>query len=274
MRSVNSAGVVSIDALAIKHSTSAIGAAFFSLVEPDPGFQRAYNRWYEDDIFYRGARAMPWVLGARRYVATAAHKKIREPNLSTLVTPITAGTYLTLYWIMAGALCDHLTWKNATNRQIERQGAGFSRRTHRYTAIHRYAGAAYRDARGPRDLHALDHPFGGIVVEILTCREARSTYLKRLHESRLPAVLKGSPIALSLLLCARAGTRKGGFQDPRPDASRRLVLLHFCNANPLMHWHEISRRLRRLHARNETALEFRAPFIPTIPGSEEYIDEE
>jgi hypothetical protein len=37
----------------------AIGGALITMVEPNPGREHAYNRWYEDDHFYSGAMQGP-----------------------------------------------------------------------------------------------------------------------------------------------------------------------------------------------------------------------
>ena len=47
----------------------AIGSALITMVEPHEGHEHAYNRWYEDDHFYSGAMAMPWMFAGRRWVA-------------------------------------------------------------------------------------------------------------------------------------------------------------------------------------------------------------
>jgi hypothetical protein len=31
-----------------------VGSMLLTLVEPNPGFERAYNRWYERDHYYGG----------------------------------------------------------------------------------------------------------------------------------------------------------------------------------------------------------------------------
>jgi len=49
---------------------AAIGSALITMVEPHEGHEQAYNRWYEDDHFYAGAMAMPWMFAGRRFVAT------------------------------------------------------------------------------------------------------------------------------------------------------------------------------------------------------------
>lgn len=46
------------------------GHALITMVEPHPGHEYAYNRWYEDDHYYAGAMAMPWMFAGRRWVAT------------------------------------------------------------------------------------------------------------------------------------------------------------------------------------------------------------
>ncbi|MDT0470400.1 hypothetical protein RM764_47190, partial [Streptomyces sp. DSM 41699] len=46
------------------------GHALITMVEPHPGHEYAYNRWYEDDHYYAGAMAMPWMSAGRRWVAT------------------------------------------------------------------------------------------------------------------------------------------------------------------------------------------------------------
>ena len=49
-----------------------IGGALITMVEPNPGHERAYNRWYEDDHFYSGAMQGPWTFAGRRWVAPKA----------------------------------------------------------------------------------------------------------------------------------------------------------------------------------------------------------
>ena len=39
----------------------AIGTSLITMVEPHEGHDEVYNRWYEDDHFFSGAMAMPWI---------------------------------------------------------------------------------------------------------------------------------------------------------------------------------------------------------------------
>ena len=50
-----------------------IGSALITMVEPHPGHDAAYNRWYEDDHFNAGAMAFPWLFAGRRWVATVPY---------------------------------------------------------------------------------------------------------------------------------------------------------------------------------------------------------
>src|SRR5215207_7256742 len=85
-----------------------IGSALITMVEPHVGQERAYNRWYEDDHFYAGAMAMPWMFAGRRWVATRDLQLLRYPDRSAVADPVTAGCYLTTYWITAGRYAEHL----------------------------------------------------------------------------------------------------------------------------------------------------------------------
>ena len=71
-----------------------IGAALITMVEPHVGHERAYNRWYEDDHFYSGAMAMPWMFGGRRWVATRELQLMRYPDDSAIAQPVISGRYL------------------------------------------------------------------------------------------------------------------------------------------------------------------------------------
>src|SRR5437764_15373031 len=86
------------------------------MVEPHPGRERAYNRWYEDDHFYAGATAGPWMFAGRRYVATRDLQLLRFPDDSPVARPVTTGCYISLYWTTAGHHRDAVRWGALTMR--------------------------------------------------------------------------------------------------------------------------------------------------------------
>ena len=69
----------------------AIGGALITMVEPHVGHEYEYNRWYEDDHFYSGAMAMPWIQAGRRFVAPRDLQLLRYPEDSFIARPVTAG---------------------------------------------------------------------------------------------------------------------------------------------------------------------------------------
>lgn len=72
----------------------AIGSALITMVEPHEGHEHAYNRWYEDDHFYSGAMAMPWMFGGRRWVAPTNLQAFRSPDDSLIAQPLSTGKYV------------------------------------------------------------------------------------------------------------------------------------------------------------------------------------
>ena len=56
-----------------------VGSMLLTLVEPNPGFERAYNRWYERDHYYGGCMVGPWLFAGSRWVATRPLKDLRWP---------------------------------------------------------------------------------------------------------------------------------------------------------------------------------------------------
>ena len=68
-----------------------LGHALITMVEPHPGHERQYNRWYEDDHFIAGAMAMPWMYAGRRWVATGDLQRLRYPAACSVAQPVTAG---------------------------------------------------------------------------------------------------------------------------------------------------------------------------------------
>ena len=154
---------------------AAPGHALITMVEPHPGHERAYNRWYEDDHYYAGAMAMPWMFAGRRWVATRDLQLLRHPARSAVARPVTAGCYLSTYWITAGRYADHMRWTVAINRRLNHDARVHHDRTHVFTAFQDHATTVYRDGpAGPRDLHALDHPYAGLVLRSSTPTRPRT----------------------------------------------------------------------------------------------------
>ncbi|NGO71958.1 hypothetical protein [Streptomyces boncukensis] len=253
------------------------GHALITMVEPDPGHEYAYNRWYEDDHYIAGAMAMPWLFAGRRWVATRELQLLRYPAESAVARPVTAGCYLTVYWITEGRYDDHMRWTVAINRRLNRDARVFQRRTHVFTSFQDHEATAYRDgAAGPRDFHALDHPYRGLVLEVVDAPEAgrRAELLEWLRSRHLPGLLPGSPAALvTVFRPTPLPVDRMSYVQQVEGVDTRLTLLWFLEEDPRERWQEhFAERDARIAESGLGRVELVAPFVPTVPGTDAHVD--
>ncbi|MFE8991738.1 hypothetical protein ACFYMI_28750 [Streptomyces collinus] len=253
------------------------GHALITMVEPHPGHEYAYNRWYEDDHYYAGAMAMPWMQAGRRWVATRDLQLLRYPEKSAIAQPVTAGCYLSTYWITAGRYDDHMRWTVAVNKRLNRDARVYHDRTHVLTAFQNHEATVYRDgAAGPRDVHALDHPYAGLVLQVVEADtpEQRARLLQWLRTRHLPKRLAGSPAALVTVFSPTPlpGDRMTYVKQVE-GVDTRLTLLWFLQADPRECWNPGFTGLDAAVAESGLGrVELVAPFIPTVPGTDQYVD--
>jgi hypothetical protein len=255
----------------------AIGTALITMVEPHVGHDRAYNRWYEDDHFFSGAMAMPWMFAGRRWVATRDLQALRYPSDSSVAQPVELGKYISLYWITEGRHQDHERWTVATNVRLRADGRIHMERDHIFTAFQSYRGAVYRDDGVPRDIHSLHYPFGGLVVEVIDAPDGpgREVLLAWLEQTYVPSVLAGSPVGECLIF--EPMPLPADKMEYAPDvegADRRLTLLWFTEGDPRDTWEEsFAGSGKAVEQAGLGRVELVAPFIPTVPGTDRYVDE-
>ncbi|MGW6543635.1 hypothetical protein ACWGBH_12415 [Streptomyces massasporeus] len=253
------------------------GHALITMVEPHPGHEYAYNRWYEDDHYYAGAMAMPWMYAGRRWVATRDLQLLRYPEKSAIAQPVTTGCYLSTYWITAGRYDDHMRWTVAINKRLNRDARVYHDRTHVLTAFQNHEATVYRDgAAGPRDVHALDHPYAGLVLQVVEADtpEQRAPLLEWLRTRHLPRRLAGSPAALVTLFrpTPLPGDRMTYVKQVE-GVDTRLTLLWFLQTDPRERWVACFTDLDTAVAESGLGrVELVAPFIPTVPGTDTYVD--
>ncbi|MEH0577918.1 MULTISPECIES: hypothetical protein [Streptomyces] len=252
------------------------GHALITMVEPHPGHEYAYNRWYEDDHYYAGAMAMPWMYSGRRWVATRDLQLLRHPEKSAIAQPVTAGCYLSTYWITDGRYDDHMKWTVAINKRLNRDARVYQDRTHVFTAFQDHESTVYRDgAAGPRDFHALDHPYAGLVLEVIDTdsAEQRAELLHWLSARHLPQRVADSPTAMVTVFrpTPLPGDRMTYVKQVE-GVDTRLTLLWFLQSDPRDCWQQHFADLGE--AVGESGLgrvELAAPFIPTVPGTDRYV---
>jgi hypothetical protein len=270
-----------------------IGSALITMVEPRVGHERSYNRWYEDDHFYGGAMAMPWMFSGRRWVATRDLQLLRAPADSAIAQPVTLGPYISVYWITRGRQDDHMRWTVATNKRLLPDGRIHLDRDHIFTAFQRYLGVSYRDlspAGGParpRDIHALEYPYQGLVVEVVDGPPETAAVseggdgtgvvrvLDWLTRERAPQVLGVPGVAMGLYFTPLPlPDDRMSYVPQVPGLGRRVTVLWFLETDPRSVWDEAFGGAADEAMRGGAGrLEFVAPFIPTLPGTDAYVDE-
>jgi hypothetical protein len=253
-----------------------IGSALITMVEPHVGHDHAYNRWYEDDHYYAGCLAMPWMFAGRRWVAPVPLQKLRYPADSAIAEPIETGKYIATYWITDGRYEDHMRWTVSTNQRLFADGRVFQERTHVFTSFQRYRGAWYRDDIGPRDIHALDHHYGGLVVEVIDSANAeqREQLLTWLRDQRSPVFMRGTSVAMGLAFQPQPlpGDKQPYMKDVE-GVDDRLTVLWFTEGDPRTVWDLFAGEGAHVEASGLGRVELMAPFLPTVVGTDTYVDE-
>ena len=140
-----------------------------------------------------------------------------------------------------------------------------------------------------RPEHALDHPFEGLVVEVVepAVGVTRPDLVRWLRDDFIPQRLAGSPVAQCLgfspdpptelateitrSIAAELGVTPS--LPSVPDHDRLLTLLWFLQVDPRQHWPHFARHGKMIELSGVGRLLFAAPFVPTVPGTELFVDE-
>ena len=260
----------------------AIGGALITMVEPNPGFEHEYNRWYEDDHFYSGAMHGPWTFAGRRFVAPRSLRERRVAVADSVVQPADAGCYISLYWVTKGHEEDNERWSfTAMNDVLMPNGRGFVERTHVYTAFQRFRFGVVRDGEPMKPHLALDAPFRGLIVEVVDAPdEAGLAPLEAWLQERLAADLPGTPagmvLAFSPVPFSQGRVDKPDVKpvDPPAGVGRQLCLLWFLDVDA----HELGEGDLRGHHQALAdsglgELRFCGSFVPTHVGTDDYVDQ-
>ena len=124
---------------------------------------------------------------------------------------------------------------------------------------------------------ALDHPFAGVVM-VMSERPEGVTAEERerwLLEKHLPQVLPGSEIALCLSLDPlQLPEASPVYSPPPPGFDRRHLELYFLDRDPGQNWDSTFAGFGAAQsAAGMGEVGFASGFIPTIPGTDRYVDE-
>jgi hypothetical protein len=256
-----------------------LGTVLFSIVEPKPGHAREFHRWYERDHFYAGCMIGQNYFSGRRWVATKSLKALRFPAETPIAPDISKGSYLVTYWILKGTYAETLRWSVDQVLQLHKQNRMQPARDNISTAFYRYDWGAFRDSDGvPAEL-ALEHPYKGIAVTMIDRATDRDDAALSgwLRDDCLPRLMAGSPAAMTLCLRPQPLPDDAPSYVPRPSAEdhdRRYLLLTFLEAEPQDGWSAMFGGFdTALSAAGMGRIVYAGPFIPTVPGSDRYVDE-
>ena len=258
-------------------SAVALGSVLVSVMDPTPGEEIAFHRWYERDHFYAGVMVGPWFFAGRRFVATRALKELRFPSPSSVFGESARGSYLALYWILAGHHDDAEAWAVERVNGLIADDRMLPSRVPVHAGFYRFRWKRSRDPDGVPVELALDHPFAGVVLMMIERRESVEavTLEQWLRGDRLSRVQHGSPVALCLGLDPIPLPDDAPAYVERPVAlERRSLHVFFLDEDPVRGWEAFFGGLNRsLAASGLGGVIWAAPFIPTIPGTDRYADE-
>ncbi len=255
-----------------------VGTMLLTMVDPNQGFEAAYNRWYERDHFYAGCMVGPHQLAGSRWVAPRSLKDLRWPaGEETITSPTDAGSYVAIYWIEEGHHEDWNTWAQEQVGWLYANGRGFAERTHTHTVLYDYVAADYRDPDPVPMLLALDAAYDAIVLVWFDGRDGTEApaLLDALRAEALPALLDGGPIEIVGSFRPNANPAQDQPMDLGTAAGgpERLAQMLFVRG-------DVTNALERVRTYTDAAeaagladLRLAAPFLRTVLGTDTYADE-
>jgi hypothetical protein len=248
-----------------------LGSALFTLVEPHRGHEVAYNRWYERDHFYAGCMVGPWLYSGRRWVATRDEKGLRGGARPDLFGDGSPGTYLAVYFVIAGKHDEHFSWGLDQVKWLHANDRMFEERDHIHTLLYNHGWAVGRDDDGIPPELALDHPYTGLVVQFV--ERADGVDWRQLEPWF--ADRRSDTPGIGQTLCMRAIPLPDGAPVTQPgldNLRQRSLLLRFADVDPAVAAAEAAKQAAELEADGLATLLWSSPFRPTIPGTDTYTD--
>ncbi|MBP2367659.1 hypothetical protein [Pseudonocardia parietis] len=258
-----------------------VGHALITMVEPHRDRLREYNRWYEDNHYFDGAMQLPWMFSGRRFVAPLDLQALRYPAGSPVARPITAGKYVSVYWITPGRRHDHMAWTFATNARHRVTGNISLARDHVFTSFQDHAGSVYRDADVPDVRWSLVDPPAGLVLQVVDAdvpedRDALERWLVTEHLAR--RLGPGSPATCVLVFRTNPpdpGHSEAVYRSQLAvtNGGRRLTVLWMLDRDPREVWAEhFVDEVERVLASGLGRTALVAPFLPCRMGTNAYED--
>jgi hypothetical protein len=258
-----------------------VGHALITMVEPHRDKLHEYNRWFEDHHYFDGAMQMPWMFSGRRFVAPLSLQRLRYPQDSPFLQPVTTGKYVTIYWITPGRVEDHKTWTFAINARHRHNGNISLDRDHVYTSFQDHVGPVYRGPDIPDVRWNMVDPPPGIVLQVVDARDPdrRGELEQWLLGEYLPSRVTPAGATTSAMVFRTTPPASGHSEAVYrsqlrvTNGGRRLTVLWFLDRDPRQAWDEFSSEVPGVAASGLGDTVLVAPFLPCKMGTSAYEDE-
>jgi hypothetical protein len=225
---------------------------------------------------YAAAILAPWTIAGQRFVATADLKAMRYPGEGPF-GPAREGSYLTMFWIAKARLAAQQAWVNEQMELITAAGRTFEQRSVQTATTYDYLGSWERDVDGVPPFLALDHRYEGAVWAVVerSTDAPVSELATWLAGEYLPGRFVRSPVAIGAMFTPRPKEPWWPAAAPDvPGVGERVVIAFFVETNvraAFAPWFASLGTDLASTGRCRTLLV--APFVPTIPGTDTYIEQ-
>jgi len=253
-----------------------VGSALFALHDPHRGHERTFNRFYERDHMYAAAILAPFTIAGQRWVATRDLKALRQPHIGPF-GDISAGSYLTMYWIQAGHLAQQQAWVSEQMRSLDQAGRAFVHRDVQTATAYDHLRNYRRDPDGVPPFMALDHRYPGCVWMMFERNDRFSLddFTTWLLDDLLAPRFAATPVAIAAAFTPRP--KEPWWPPAAPEVAgvgERVVVAAFVEADPRAVWDDVFAPVAGdVDATGSGRTLLVAPFIPTSPGTDAYVDE-
>ena len=255
-----------------------LGTILFTMVEPTKGHEVEYNRWYERDHYYGGVLTGAYSFAGDRFVATKDLKALRYPADSPMTPDPMTGSYLAIYWVLAGHHDDWNRWSVDTVKMLHASGRMFPERQHIHTVLYDNQWSIQSSERGTSAELALDRNYAGLVVNVgeLADGKTMADVEQWTRETWAPQAMAQS-WGPDLIVDA---TPMPLLDDAPPDvprvanADRRFLQLHFLDHLPTEGWADGYAKFgAELEASGVATHLWTAPWKQTVFGTDAYTDQ-
>jgi hypothetical protein len=265
------------------HRLGRLGHLIVAVAEPHRSTIAEYHRWFEEEHMYDAVLVGPGAFAANRFVATKDLKALRQPLDGGVFADPTIGSFVGLYYLAPDTAEEHFAWSFPQNAWLGATGRNNADRTLVLTWLCDYAAAVVRDGHRVAPHVALDHPYRGMVMAWVEAPEGGSVadLGSWLTTTYLPSLLeRDGRIAQVQLWTPRDFPDQQGVPTTpgtvvaNRGIDRQVLAVFFLDAEPTAEWPATFAPMADdLAATGRATLRLIAPFIPTVRGTDQYLDQ-